>query len=74
MSALASGLKEEHMNARSANLSNRAATRWVLVLTATGALMAALDTLVVPTALPTIRLHLHASVEQPTSGRSTPTT
>lgn len=39
-------------------------TRWVLVLTAIGSLMAALDTLVVSTALPTIRLHLHASVAQ----------
>ncbi|HEY0516181.1 MAG TPA: MFS transporter [Solirubrobacteraceae bacterium] len=40
------------------------ATRWVLVLTAVGSLMAALDTLVVSTALSTIRLHLHASVAQ----------
>src|SRR5258708_31621509 len=52
------------MNQRSTNFSNRAATRWVLVLTAVGSLMAALDTLVVSTALPTIRLHLHASVAQ----------
>ncbi|MHB8533583.1 MAG: MFS transporter [Solirubrobacteraceae bacterium] len=40
------------------------ATRWVLVLTAVGSLMAALDTLVVSTALSTIRLDLHASVAQ----------
>ena len=39
-------------------------TRWVLALTGVGGLMAALDTLVVSTALSTIRLHLHASVEQ----------
>src|SRR2546430_17646908 len=39
-------------------------TRWVLALTGIGSLMAALDTLVVSTALSTIRLHLHASVEQ----------
>src|SRR5438128_5952663 len=43
---------------------NRRATRWVLVLTAVGSLMAALDTLVVSTALSTIRLDLHASIEQ----------
>jgi EmrB/QacA subfamily drug resistance transporter len=38
--------------------------RWVVVLTAIGSLMAALDTLVVSTALTTIRLDLGASVEQ----------
>src|SRR3954453_16913316 len=37
---------------------------WVVVLTALGSLMAALDTLVVATALSTIRLDLHGSVEQ----------
>src|SRR3954465_9951267 len=37
---------------------------WVVVLTALGSLMAALDTLVVATALSTIRLDLHASVER----------
>ena len=36
----------------------------MLALTGVGGLMAALDTLVVSTALSTIRLHLHASVEQ----------
>jgi EmrB/QacA subfamily drug resistance transporter len=41
-----------------------AATRWVVVLTALGSLMAALDTLVVATALSTIRLDFGASVEQ----------
>ena len=39
-------------------------TRWVLVLTGVGSLMAALDTLVVSTALSTIRRDLDASVEQ----------
>src|SRR5215216_2147633 len=39
-------------------------TTWVLALTAVGSLMAALDTLVVATALPTIRTDLGASVEQ----------
>src|SRR5215468_9062964 len=39
-------------------------TRWVVALTAIGSLMAALDTLVVSTALSTIRLDLGASVEQ----------
>ena len=38
--------------------------RWVVALTAIGSLMAALDTLVVATALSTIRLDLGASVEQ----------
>jgi EmrB/QacA subfamily drug resistance transporter len=39
-------------------------TRWVLALTGIGSMMAALDTLVVSTALSTIRLDLHATVEQ----------
>jgi len=37
---------------------------WIVALTALGSLMAALDTLVVATALSTIRVDLHASVEQ----------
>ena len=41
-----------------------AATRWIVVLTAVGSLMAALDTMVVTTALSTIRLDLDASVGQ----------
>jgi EmrB/QacA subfamily drug resistance transporter len=45
-------------------MNTRAATRWVVALTAIGSLMAALDTLVVSTALSTIRLDLGASVEQ----------
>src|SRR6478672_11251776 len=43
---------------------SRTRTRWVIALTAIGSLMAALDTLVVATALSTIRLDLGASVEQ----------
>ncbi len=43
---------------------SRQATRWVVALAGVGSLMAALDTLVVSTALSTIRLQLHASVEQ----------
>ena len=43
---------------------SKAATRWVVVLTALGSVMAALDTLVVATALSTIRLDFDASVEQ----------
>jgi len=39
-------------------------TRWVLALTGIGSMMAALDTLVVSTALTTIRSDLHATVEQ----------
>src|SRR5215216_3491089 len=40
------------------------ARAWVVVLTAIGSFMGALDTLVVSTALPTIRLDLNASVSQ----------
>ena len=40
------------------------ATAWVVVLTAIGSFMGAIDTLVVSTALPTIRLDLNASVSQ----------
>src|SRR3954451_18709148 len=45
-------------------MSKRAATRWVVALTGIGSLMAALETLVVSTALSRIRLDLGASVEQ----------
>jgi EmrB/QacA subfamily drug resistance transporter len=44
--------------------SSRTTTRWVVALTGIGSLMAALDTLVVSTALTTIRADLDASVEQ----------
>jgi EmrB/QacA subfamily drug resistance transporter len=44
--------------------SSKSVTRWVVILTAIGSLMAALDTLVVSTALSTIRLDLGATVEQ----------
>jgi EmrB/QacA subfamily drug resistance transporter len=37
---------------------------WVVVLTGIASMMAALDTVVVSTALSTVRLHLHASVAQ----------
>jgi EmrB/QacA subfamily drug resistance transporter len=52
------------MRLRSAHMSPKATTRWVVILTGIGSLMAALDTLVVSTALSTIRLDLHASIEQ----------
>jgi EmrB/QacA subfamily drug resistance transporter len=42
----------------------KSTTRWVVLLTGIGSLMAALDTLVVATALSRIRLDLGASVEQ----------
>ena len=38
--------------------------RWVIVLTAIGSVMAAIDTLVVSTAIPTIRGDLHASLSE----------
>ena len=38
--------------------------RWTLTLTSVASLMASLDTLVVTTAMNTIRLHLHASVSE----------
>jgi EmrB/QacA subfamily drug resistance transporter len=44
--------------------STRTATRWVVALTGIGSLMAALDTLVVSTALTTLRADLGASVQQ----------
>ena len=52
------------MNPRSTQTNKRTATGWVVALTAIGSMMAALDTLVVSTALSTIRLDLGASVEQ----------
>jgi EmrB/QacA subfamily drug resistance transporter len=45
-------------------MTSKTMTRWVVVLTAIGSLMAALDTLVVSTALNRIRLDLAASVGQ----------
>ena len=44
-------------------LSEKAARVWTLVLTSLASFMVALDTLVVSTALSTIRLHLGASIE-----------
>jgi EmrB/QacA subfamily drug resistance transporter len=52
------------MNSRSTPGSVKAVRGWVIALTGIGSLMAALDTLVVSTALSTIRLDLGASVEQ----------
>src|SRR5256885_4264157 len=52
------------MNSRPTQTTRKAATRWVVALTGIGSLMAALDTLVVSTALSTIRLDLGASLEQ----------
>jgi EmrB/QacA subfamily drug resistance transporter len=52
------------MNPGSTQTLSKGATAWVVALTAIGSLMAALDTLVVSTALSTIRLDLGASVEQ----------
>jgi EmrB/QacA subfamily drug resistance transporter len=46
------------------NTKSKAMTRWVVILTGVGSLMAALDTLVVSTALSKIRLDLGASVSQ----------
>jgi EmrB/QacA subfamily drug resistance transporter len=45
-------------------MSSRSAPAWVLALAAVASLMVALDTLVVSTALTTIRLDLGASIEQ----------
>src|SRR5216117_2927256 len=45
-------------------MTSKTMTRWVVVLTASGTLMAAVDTLVVSTALSRIRLDLDASVGQ----------
>jgi EmrB/QacA subfamily drug resistance transporter len=42
----------------------KSATAWVVALTGIGSLMASLDTMVVSTALSTIRMHLGASVAQ----------
>jgi MFS family permease len=52
------------VNLRPARMSNKAVTARVVALTGIGSLMAALDTLVVSTALPTIRLDLGASIPQ----------
>jgi EmrB/QacA subfamily drug resistance transporter len=52
------------MATKESEMTMKSATRWVVILTAIGSLMAALDTLVVSTALSTIRIDLHATVEQ----------
>src|SRR3954464_1558013 len=43
---------------------NRATTIWTLALTSMALFMVSLDNLVVTTALPTIRVDLHASISQ----------
>jgi hypothetical protein len=52
------------MDSASTYTKGKTALAWVVALTAIGSLMAALDTLVVSTALSTIRRDLGASVEQ----------
>jgi EmrB/QacA subfamily drug resistance transporter len=52
------------MNSMAKRLNGRSTTAWVVVLAAVGSVMAALDTLVVASALNTIRLDLGASVEE----------
>ena len=52
------------VNGTSTYTRRRAGTGWVIALTGIGSLMAALDTLVVSTALSTIRLDLGASVQE----------
>jgi EmrB/QacA subfamily drug resistance transporter len=52
------------MNSGSTHTKKKSVTGWVIALTAIGSLMAALDTLVVSTALSTIRRDLGASVQQ----------
>jgi EmrB/QacA subfamily drug resistance transporter len=47
-----------------AEMNKKSTTKWVVALTAIGSLMAAIDTLVVSTALSTIRIDLHATVDQ----------
>jgi EmrB/QacA subfamily drug resistance transporter len=56
--------RRQSMEAEMAAIQSKATTRWVVVLAGIGSLMAALDTLVVASALSTIRVDLHASVEQ----------
>src|SRR5204862_6312950 len=51
-------------SAKEPRMNGKTTTRWVVLLTAVGSLMAALDTLVVSTALSRIRLDLGASVGQ----------
>src|SRR6266567_3263198 len=52
------------MNSVSTHTKSKTAIGWVVALTAIGSLMAALDTLVVSTALSTIRRDLGASIQQ----------
>ena len=54
----------KRMNPASTRTTGKTTIGWVVALTAIGSLMAALDTLVVSTALSTIRRDLGASIEQ----------
>jgi EmrB/QacA subfamily drug resistance transporter len=56
--------RKERMSLGSTHVNGKPAIGWVVALTAIGSLMAALDTLVVTTALSTIQRDLGASVEQ----------
>ena len=45
--------------------TSRSAQMWTVVIASIGALMTALDTLVVTTSLPVLRVSLHASLSEP---------
>ena len=53
-------------------MTAKSRTAWTLAVTSAALFMASLDNLVVTTALPSIREHLHASLRA-CSGPSTPT-
>jgi EmrB/QacA subfamily drug resistance transporter len=57
-------MKEPDMRLKSTHISGKTAIGWVVALTAIGSLMAALDTLVVSTALSSIQRDLGASISQ----------
>src|SRR4051812_25651116 len=57
-------LRNRQTTLRRTEMNRKSKIRWVVVLTAIGSLMAALDTLAVSTALNQIRLDLGASVGQ----------
>src|SRR5689334_663345 len=58
------GRLHAHTRTEGGRMNTKSVRTWVVVLTAIGSLMAALDTLVVSTALSTIRVDLGASIEQ----------
>src|SRR5262245_5930136 len=57
-------MRGSDMGATSTSTGKQTRMAWVVALTAIGSMMAALDTLVVSTALPSIRQDLGASIEQ----------